>query len=202
MLEGLKQNHVCTRTQKKGTVIPQETEPDLPLSVQESLVEAWVDSGLPQGQQHWIQQSWELQSAGISSFEEGHKSFWITTITPTLGFPHCSVGKEYACHAGDLASIPGLGRSPGEGNGNPLQYNCLENPMDRGAWQAIVHGVARVGHNLATKPSPPYHSWASGQTTGREHSPAHQQKSGLKIYWAWPHTSEQDPDSPTASPSH
>ena len=43
-------------------------------------------------------------------------------------------------------------RSPGEGNGNPLQYSCLENPMDRGAWQATVHGVARVGHDLATKP--------------------------------------------------
>ena len=40
---------------------------------------------------------------------------------------------------------------PGEGNGNPLQYCCLENPMDRGAWQAIAHGIARVGHNLATK---------------------------------------------------
>ena len=48
-------------------------------------------------------------------------------------------------------SIPGSGRSPGEGYGNPLQYSCLENPMDRGAWRAIVHGVARVGHGLATK---------------------------------------------------
>ena len=44
---------------------------------------------------------------------------------------------------GDLGSIPGLGRSPGEGNGNPLQYSCLENSMDRGAWQATVHGVAK-----------------------------------------------------------
>ena len=50
--------------------------------------------------------------------------------------------------------IPGLGRSLGEGNDNPLQYSCLENPMDRGAWRAIVHGVARVGHDLATKPPP------------------------------------------------
>jgi len=50
--------------------------------------------------------------------------------------------------------IPGSGRSPGERNGNPLQYSCLENPMDRGAWQATVHGVARVRHDLATK-SPP-----------------------------------------------
>ena len=66
-----------------------------------------------------------------------------------------SDGKESACSAGDLGSIPGLGRSPGEGNGNPLQYSCLENPMDRGAWWATVHGVARVGHDLATKPPPP-----------------------------------------------
>ena len=52
--------------------------------------------------------------------------------------------------------IPGLGRFPGEGNGNPLQYSCLENPMDRGAWQATVHGATRVGHDLVTKPPPPY----------------------------------------------
>ena len=70
------------------------------------------------------------------------------------GFPHSSFGKESACNAGDLGSIPGSGRSSGEGNGNPLQYSCLENPMDRGVWQAIVHGVARVGHILATKPPP------------------------------------------------
>ena len=48
-----------------------------------------------------------------------------------MGFPHSSVGKEFACNAGDVGSIPGLGRSLGEGNGNPLQYSCLENPMDR-----------------------------------------------------------------------
>ena len=50
--------------------------------------------------------------------------------------------KESACNAGDVGSVPGLGRSPGEGNGNLLQYSCLENCMDRGAWQATVHGVA------------------------------------------------------------
>ena len=72
-----------------------------------------------------------------------------------MDFPHNSVGKESACNAGDLGLIPGLGRSPGEGNGNPLQYSCLENPMDRGSWWATVHGVTRVGHNLATKPPPP-----------------------------------------------
>ena len=52
------------------------------------------------------------------------------------------MAKVSAYNEEDLGSIPGLGRSPGEGNGNPLQYSCLENPMDRGAWQAIVHGVA------------------------------------------------------------
>ena len=54
-----------------------------------------------------------------------------------------SDGKASAYNAGDLGSIPGLGRSPGEGNGNPLQYSCLEYPMDGGAWQATVHGVAK-----------------------------------------------------------
>ena len=67
-------------------------------------------------------------------------------------FHHSSVSKESAYNAEDPGSIAGLGRSPGEGNGNPLQYSCLENPMDRGIWWATVLGVARVGHDLATKP--------------------------------------------------
>ena len=54
-----------------------------------------------------------------------------------------------------VQEIPGSGRSPREGNGNPLQYSCLENPMDRGAWQATVHGVTRIRHDLTTKPPPP-----------------------------------------------
>ena len=57
--------------------------------------------------------------------------------------PHSSVSKKSACSAGDLGSIPGSGRSPGEENGNPLQYSCLGHPMDRGAWQATVHGVTK-----------------------------------------------------------
>ena len=60
-----------------------------------------------------------------------------------MGFPGGSDGKASASNAGDPGSIPGLGRSPGEENGNPLQYSCLENYMDRGAWQAVVHGVAK-----------------------------------------------------------
>ena len=66
-------------------------------------------------------------------------------ITCIWGFSGGSVGKEPACNVGDardMGSIPGSGRSPGAGHGNPLQYSCLENPMDRGAWWATVHGVA------------------------------------------------------------
>ena len=58
----------------------------------------------------------------------------FVTLFGTLGFPGGSDGKASVCNAGDLGSIPGLGRSPGEGNGNPLQYSCLENPMDGGTW--------------------------------------------------------------------
>ena len=60
-----------------------------------------------------------------------------------LGLPGGSDRKEFPYNAGDLGSIPGSGRSPREGNGNPLQYSCLENSMDRGAWQATVHGVKK-----------------------------------------------------------
>ena len=67
------------------------------------------------------------------------------------GFPRSSVGKQSACNAGDLGSIHGSGRSPREGNGNLHQYSCLENPMDRGTWQATVYGVTRIRHNQVTK---------------------------------------------------
>ena len=60
-----------------------------------------------------------------------------------MGFPGASDDKESACNAGDLGSIPGLGRYLGEGHDNPLQYSCLGNPMDRGAWQAVVHGIPK-----------------------------------------------------------
>ena len=65
------------------------------------------------------------------------------------GFPGGSEGKASACNVGDPGSIPGSARSPGEGNGHPLQYSCLENPMDRGAWQATVHGVAKSRTRLS-----------------------------------------------------
>ena len=60
-----------------------------------------------------------------------------------LSWPGGSNGKEPARNAGDLSLIPGLGRSPGEGNGNPPQYACLENPKDREIWRATIHGVAK-----------------------------------------------------------
>ena len=66
-----------------------------------------------------------------------------------MGFPRGSDGKESMCNAGDLCSIPGLGKSPGGEHGNPLQYSCLENPMDRGAWQATVHGVTKSQTQLS-----------------------------------------------------
>ena len=65
------------------------------------------------------------------------------------GFPGDSDGKESDCNAGDLGSIPGVGRSPGEGNDNPPQCSCLGNPMDRGAWQAIVQGVTKIWTQLS-----------------------------------------------------
>ena len=67
----------------------------------------------------------------------------------TTLLPHNSVSKESACSAGNMGSIPGLRRSPGEGNGNPLLYSCLENPM------ATIYGVTRIRHDLTTKPPPP-----------------------------------------------
>ena len=68
------------------------------------------------------------------------------------GFPGGSVVKNPPVNAGDMGSTSGSGRSPGERNDNPLQFSCLGNPMDREAWLATVHGVARVGHDLMTKP--------------------------------------------------
>ena len=71
----------------------------------------------------------------------------VSLLSIMMGFPGGSDGKESACNAGDPGSIPGLGRPLGEENSNPLQYSCLENSMDIGAWQATVHGgLQRVRH--------------------------------------------------------
>ena len=73
---------------------------------------------------------------------QSEKETILYDSTYVMGFLGTSVSKESAWSAGDTGLIPGSGRSPGEGNGNPLKYSCLENPMDRGAWHATVHRVA------------------------------------------------------------
>ena len=94
-------------------------------------------------------------------------------------FPGGSDGKESACNAGNLGSILGLGRSPGGGHGNALQYSCLENPMDRGAWQATIHGVAKSqtqGHNRETRLSTAHnHIKGSSGSSAVRNLPAMQQ---------------------------
>ena len=72
-----------------------------------------------------------------------------------MGFPGGLMIKKPPANAGDMCSISGSGRSLGEGNGNPLQCPCLENPMDGAAWWATIHWVTKVRHDLATKPPPP-----------------------------------------------
>ena len=69
--------------------------------------------------------------------------FILMPLVTIMGFPGDSAGKESACNAGDLGSILGWGRPPGKGNGYPLHYSCLKNSMNRGAWWATVHGVAK-----------------------------------------------------------
>ena len=80
--------------------------------------------------------------------------YWSSLVAQSL--TNLFAMLESACNAEDWGSGPESGRSPGEGNGNPLLYSSLENPMDRGPWLAAVHGVARVGHDLATKPPQMY----------------------------------------------
>ena len=75
-------------------------------------------------------------------------TYFLKAIHKT-SFPSSSEGKATACNAGDLGSIPGSGKSPREGNGNSLQYSCLENSMDRVAWRATVHGVSKSQTHLS-----------------------------------------------------
>ena len=98
-----------------------------------------------------------------------------------LGFHGGSDGKASACNAGDLGLVPVLGRSPGEGNGNPLQYNCLGNSMNRKAWWATVHGVAKSWIQLSDQhfqisTCPSLDSIAAGE--GLRHSLAKQREKG------------------------
>ena len=100
-----------------------------------------------------------FKKAAIPWIYTKRKSYFVKIHTPQCsllyqGFPGGSDGKELACSAGDLGSIPGLGRSPGGGDGNPLQSSCLllsmgTTPMDRGAWQTTIHGVAKSQAQLS-----------------------------------------------------
>ena len=104
---------------------------------------------------------------------------YCVTVTESI-WGSISDGQQAACNAGDPGSIPGSGRSPGERNGNPFQYSCLENPMDRRPCQVTVHGVARVGQDLATKSSPP-----SLQSPSRNCAAALYQSSQPHIHPIW-----------------
>ena len=90
----------------------------------------------------------QVTSVPFLGWEEALDKGWAPTPV-FLGFPGGSDGKASVCNAGDPDLIPGLGRFPGEGNGNPLQYSCLENPTDKGAWWATVHGVAKSRTQLS-----------------------------------------------------
>ena len=106
-------------------------------------------------------ENWSLRAKQINAWlRGGRRGLTAKGHEETLGWWKCSRlwlwdvpggsdGKASAYNAGDLGSIPGSGRSPGEGNGNPLQYSCLENPMDGGAWWATVHGVAKSWTRLS-----------------------------------------------------
>ena len=97
--------------------------------------------------QFWGQQVWVGLGFCVSNELPGGGD--LSVCTTLQDSPGGSDGKASAYHAGDLGSLPGLGRSPGGGNGTPLQYSCLENPMDAGAWWATVHGVAKSWTRLS-----------------------------------------------------
>ena len=116
---------------------------------------------------------WRMTPLGTPSPKEGHGPLASRTpartpgVQPCLsrswGFPGGSAGKDSACNAGGPGLIPGLGRSPGEGNDNPLQYSCLGNPMNRGAWWATVHGIAKSRTRLSVRKVVP--EWFCGWAT-------------------------------------
>ena len=93
--------------------------------------------------------AWWATVHRVAKSQTGLSDLAGTCALPSVGFPGSSDGKESACSKGDSGSIPGSGRSPGEGNGNPLQYSCLENSMERGAWRATALGVAKSQTQLS-----------------------------------------------------
>ena len=89
-----------------------------------------------------------MRTGNFNRFTDTENKLVGTNGVPE-GFPGGSVVKNLPANGGNMGSIPGLGRSPGEGNGNPLQYSCLENPIDRGAWQTTVYGVTKSWTQLS-----------------------------------------------------
>ena len=110
------------------------------------------ERGLHKGDQMWspvssVWRPFKVDFCGCKSI----LTCWLMKDTYTsLGFSGGSVVKNLPAKAGDTGFIPGLGRSPGDGNGSPLQYSCLENPINRGAWRATVHGVTKSRTQLST----------------------------------------------------
>ena len=121
----------------------------------------WLYTRTSPDDQHQNQTDYILRSQKWSSIQ----------LLKTLGFPDGSADKKSTCNAGDkgdMGSIPGLGRSPREGNGDPLQYSCPENPMDRAAWQVTVHGVTKSGTHLS---SPLVLCWLFAQMSTQDLQP-------------------------------
>ena len=115
---------------------------------------SWAKSGLLlqfSSVAQWCLTIWDPMDCSTPGLPVHHQlpEFTQTYVHWHKGFLCSLVGKELACSAGDLGLIPGLGRSAGEGNGNPLQYSCLKNHTDRGAWWAAVHGVAKSRARLS-----------------------------------------------------
>ena len=109
-----------------------------------------------EGRQRFISKHPEINWI-LTEYGNNQKTFlecYLLNIMLMNGFPGGLVHKESACNTGQLGLIPGSGRSPREGNENPLPYSCLDNSMERRVWQSTIHGISRIGQDLATKPLP------------------------------------------------
>ena len=115
-----------------------------PLEKERAITPALLPGKIP-----WMEEPDRLQSHGVAKSRPRLSDFTSLSGLALRGFPCSPLVKESACSAGDPGSIPGLGRSPGEGNGNPFQCPCLENLTDRGAWWAAAHRVAKSQARLS-----------------------------------------------------